>query len=69
MAKGSLIHTHSYLAHTGEDIWGTLEHPVDQLWPERHIKYVETKDQKGQLIRKREFVMASLAFFFPFDES
>jgi cytochrome P450 len=67
IAKGSLIHAYSRLAHTDEDTWGTPEHAADQFWAERHIKYVEERDQTGQLRRRREFAMAaSPAYFFPF---
>lgn len=67
IAKGSLIHAYSHIAHTDENTWGALEHPADQFWAERHIKYVEERDQTGQLRRRREFTMAaSTACFFPF---
>lgn len=67
IAKGSLIHAYSHIAHTDEDTWGAPEHPADQFWAERHIQYVEERDQTGQLRRRREFAMAaSPACFFPF---
>jgi cytochrome P450 len=67
IAKGSLIHAYSGVAHIDEDTWGAPEHPADQFWAERHIKYVEERDQTGQLHRRREFAMAaSPACFFPF---
>ena len=67
IAKGSLIHAYSRIAQTDEDTWGVPEHPADQFWAERHIKYVEERNQTGQLRRKSEFVMAaSPACFFPF---
>jgi len=67
IAKGSLIHAYSRIAHTDEDTWGAQEHPASEFWAERHIKYVEEKDKTGQLRRRREYAMAaSPACFFPF---
>lgn len=65
--KGSLLHAYSYLAHTDEDAWGNPEHPANEFWAERHIKYVEEKDESGQLRKRREFEIAdNPASFFPF---
>jgi cytochrome P450 len=70
IAKGSLLHAYSHVAHTDEDTWGAPEHPADQFWAERHIRYVEVKDQAGQFRRRREFAMAaSPGCFFPFGVS
>jgi cytochrome P450 len=70
IAKGSLIHAYSRLAHTEENTWGAQDHPADQFWAERHIKHVEEKDTSGQLRTRREFAMAaSPACFFPFGTS
>jgi cytochrome P450 len=67
IAKGSLIHAYSRVAHTNEDTWGTSQHPADQFWAERHIKYVEERDQTGLLRTRREFALAaSPGCFFPF---
>jgi cytochrome P450 len=70
IAEGSLIHAYSRIAHTDEATWGTPEHPADQFWAERHIKYAEERDQAGQLRKRREFAMAaSPGCFFPFGTS
>ncbi|AEO64934.1 uncharacterized protein THITE_2049026 [Thermothielavioides terrestris NRRL 8126] len=66
--RGALVHAYSRIAQTDEATWGSPEHPADQFWPERHIKYVEERDpETGTLRKRREFAMAaSPACFFPF---
>lgn len=70
--EGSLVHAYSYLAHTREDVWGVPGHPAAEFWPERHLKYVEERDEKtGQIRKRREFALAATnpAYFFPFGTS
>jgi cytochrome P450 len=69
--RGALVHAYSRIAQTDEATWGSPEHPADQFWPERHIKYVEERDpETGTLRKRREFAMAaSPACFFPFGRS
>ena len=67
IAEGSMIHAYSQLAQTNEDIWGAPDHPASEFWAERHIKYIEERDETGQLHEKRVFAMAaSPGYFFPF---
>ncbi|KAI0485137.1 cytochrome P450 [Xylariaceae sp. FL0804] len=58
IAKGSLLHAYSQLAHLDEEVWGAPGHPADEFWAERHIKYAG---------KNREFAMrGSTAGFMPF---
>lgn len=41
--QGSLLQTHSEMAHRSEEVWGTEEHPASSFWAFRHISN-ETTD-------------------------
>ncbi|EMR62436.1 putative cytochrome p450 family protein [Eutypa lata UCREL1] len=65
--KGSLIEAPMQIAHTEEAAWGVTDHPASEFWAERHIKYVESKDEEGNVVQKREFTMAGRSStFFPY---
>ncbi|KAI1073514.1 cytochrome P450 [Whalleya microplaca] len=67
LAKGSMIQAPVMAAHYDENVWGRPGHPATQFWAERHINYVEERDETGRLCRKRKFDMAGRpSSFFPF---
>ncbi|KAI1100576.1 putative cytochrome P450 [Jackrogersella minutella] len=67
IAKGSMLQAPTMAAHYDEVTWGRPGHPACQFWAERHLKYVEERDQTGQVYRKRTFNTSSRpTTFFPF---
>lgn len=66
---GAMIQISMTAAHLDPEVWTVEDHPVDQFWAERHIKYVEETDEQGNVNRKRAFDMGGrAASFFPFGE-
>jgi len=54
-------------AHYDEAIWGVAGHPASQFWPERHLKYIDERDDSGNVGRKCVFAMAGRpSSYFPF---
>lgn len=67
LQRGSLLQAPSVVAHYNEAAWGEAGHPATEFWAERHIKYVDEKDETGNFIRKRKFAMAARpSDYFPF---
>ena len=66
--KGAMLQAPMMAAHYDESVWGTADHPASQFWAERHIKYVEEKNENtGQISHRRVFAMAGRpSSYFPF---
>jgi cytochrome P450 len=66
--KGALVQVPTLAAHYDEKIWGAEEHPASEFWAERHIKYVDEKDECGNVTQKRVFAMAGKtgSHYFPY---
>lgn len=65
--KGSWIQVPTLVAHYDEDAWGAPGHPATEFWAERNIKYVEEKDDLGNISRKRVFDMSGRSgSYFPY---
>ncbi|KAI8622888.1 cytochrome P450 [Xylariaceae sp. FL1651] len=63
LPKGALVQAFTQIAHFEESVWATEEHPASEFWAERHIKYVDTKDE----VRKRQFSLRGRpTSFFPY---
>ncbi|KAK4201019.1 putative cytochrome P450 E-class, group IV [Triangularia verruculosa] len=58
LEKGSLMQAATEISHLDEGVWGDKEHPASEFWAERHIRYTEETDEKGQLRRVPHFSMA-----------
>ncbi|KAI0173951.1 putative cytochrome P450 [Pestalotiopsis sp. NC0098] len=67
VAKGSLLSVPMVMAHYDEDDWENEQHPVTEFWAERHIKWVERRNAKGEVVTERAFAVASRpSSYFPF---
>lgn len=65
--KGSWVQVPTLVAHYDEDAWGVPNHPASEFWAERNIKYVEEKDDLGNVSRKRVFDMSGRSgSYFPY---
>ncbi|KAI1342868.1 cytochrome P450 [Xylariaceae sp. FL0016] len=67
IGKGSLLEAPMQIAHHEEAVWGVPGHPASEFWAERHVKYVDSKDEDGNVTQRREFSMAGRpSSFFPY---
>ncbi|OLN85834.1 Cholesterol 7-alpha-monooxygenase 4 [Colletotrichum chlorophyti] len=67
LSKGSLVQAPTQIGHLDESVWAVDGHSASEFWAERHVKYVESKDDVGNVQRNREFSMAGRpSHFFPY---
>ncbi|KAF4624105.1 hypothetical protein G7Y89_g14068 [Cudoniella acicularis] len=67
LRKGAMLQAPMLVAHYDEEAWGSEGHPASVFWAERHIRYKEERDEAGDVVRRREFVMAGRpSAYFPF---
>ncbi len=67
LEKGDLIQAPSEISHHNEDSWSAEGHPASEFWAERHIKYVETTNEVGEVRIVPQFTMAGRSNdFFPY---
>lgn len=66
---GTMLQVPMQVSHYNEQVWSVQDHPADQFWAARHIKYIDEKDEHGKVTQKRTFNMEGLSgSFFPFGE-
>ncbi|KAK4448778.1 cholesterol 7-alpha-monooxygenase 2 [Podospora aff. communis PSN243] len=68
LEKGAILQAPTDISHREESVWGAPGHPASEFWAERHIKYVETVDEKdGSVKLEPQFSMAGRQNdFFPY---
>ena len=67
LSKGSIIQAPTTIAHYDENVWTSQDHPASEFWAERHLRYSDTTDEGGNVIRMNEFsVSARPSEFFPY---
>jgi cytochrome P450 len=70
LPKGSMLQAPMQIAHLDPAVWSTEGHPADQFWAERHVKYTQSKDDSGNVVRKAQYSLAGRpSSFFPFGAS
>jgi cytochrome P450 len=68
LEKGAILQAPTDISHREESVWGAPGHPASEFWAERHLKYVETVDEKDGSVRMEpQFSMAGRQNdFFPY---
>ncbi|KAK0671650.1 putative cytochrome P450 E-class, group IV [Cercophora samala] len=56
--KGSLIQACTEISHYDEGVWGEKDHPANEFWAARHLKYAEETDESGNVKQVPQFSMA-----------
>jgi len=63
--KGSIVQAPIPIAHH-DAVWEAEGCPVSEFWPRRHLKMVESVDEKGKVTTKAEFSLGNRSgYFFP----
>lgn len=66
LEQGAMLQAPMQVAHYDES-WAVENHPADEFWPERHIRY---KDEKGEPYRKPIYSIGGRpSSYFPFGMS
>jgi len=58
LQKGAMLQAPMHIAHYDPTVWSTKGHPADEFWPERHVKYVDEKDENGNVVQKPTYALA-----------
>ncbi len=67
LEKGSLVQAPSEVAHFSDATWSADGHPASEFWAERHVKYVETTNEAGEVKKVPQFAMSGRSnSFFPY---
>jgi hypothetical protein len=67
ISPDSLLQASTQIAHHEEAVWAVDGHPASEFWAARHIKYVEARDDAGNVALQAQFsIRGRPSAFFPY---